>query len=153
MEKSPSPVYGARLELVYGLIAHRGFESLLLRQPMKSNKMISQKARIYALFCCPETEIFYMKTEDDFWYKMPLDRIRTLFWSVFRRIEDFFEGKQLKFTSKSFTNFSVRIWCFSRNVRTPDSGFFIFTYQRMEVKECREILMGLKIENSASRSR
>ena len=32
MEKSPSPVYGARLELVYGLIAHRGFESLLLRQ-------------------------------------------------------------------------------------------------------------------------
>ena len=31
MEKSPSPVYGARLELVYGLIAHRGFESLLLR--------------------------------------------------------------------------------------------------------------------------
>ena len=31
-EKSPSPVYGARLELVYGLIAHRGFESLLLRQ-------------------------------------------------------------------------------------------------------------------------
>ena len=39
MEKSPSPVYGARLELVYGLIAHRGFESLLLRQkktPLKS---------------------------------------------------------------------------------------------------------------------
>ena len=35
MEKSPSLVYGARLELVYGLIAHRGFESLLLRQ--KSN--------------------------------------------------------------------------------------------------------------------
>ena len=32
MEKSPSPVYGARLELVYALIAHRGFESLLLRQ-------------------------------------------------------------------------------------------------------------------------
>ena len=32
LEKSPSPVYGARLELVYGLIAHRGFESLLLRQ-------------------------------------------------------------------------------------------------------------------------
>ncbi len=32
MEKSPSLVYGARLELVYGLIAHRGFESLLLRQ-------------------------------------------------------------------------------------------------------------------------
>ena len=32
MEKSPSPAYGARLELVYGLIAHRGFESLLLRQ-------------------------------------------------------------------------------------------------------------------------
>ena len=31
-EKSPSLVYGARLELVYGLIAHRGFESLLLRQ-------------------------------------------------------------------------------------------------------------------------
>lgn len=31
MEKSPSPVYGARLELVYALIAHRGFESLLLR--------------------------------------------------------------------------------------------------------------------------
>ena len=31
VEKSPSPVYGARLELVYGLIAHRGFESLLLR--------------------------------------------------------------------------------------------------------------------------
>lgn len=31
MEKSPSLVYGARLELVYGLIAHRGFESLLLR--------------------------------------------------------------------------------------------------------------------------
>ena len=39
VEKSPSPVYGARLELVYGLIAHRGFESLLLRQkktPLKS---------------------------------------------------------------------------------------------------------------------
>ena len=35
MEKSPSPVYGARLELVYGLIAHRGFESLLLRQNKK----------------------------------------------------------------------------------------------------------------------
>ena len=32
VEKSPSPVYGARLELVYALIAHRGFESLLLRQ-------------------------------------------------------------------------------------------------------------------------
>ena len=32
MEKSPSPVYGARLELVYGLIAHRGFESLPFRQ-------------------------------------------------------------------------------------------------------------------------
>lgn len=31
MEKSPSPVYGARLELVYGLIAHRGFESLSFR--------------------------------------------------------------------------------------------------------------------------
>ena len=41
MEKSPSLVYGARLELVYGLIAHRGFESLLLRQkqhPTNSGK-------------------------------------------------------------------------------------------------------------------
>ena len=37
MEKSPSLVYGARLELVYGLIAHRGFESLLLRQNMCTN--------------------------------------------------------------------------------------------------------------------
>ena len=35
MEKSPSLVYGARLELVYGLIPHRGFESLLLRQKIK----------------------------------------------------------------------------------------------------------------------
>ena len=38
MEKSPSPVYGARLELVYGLIAHRGFESLLLRQTNKNHR-------------------------------------------------------------------------------------------------------------------
>ena len=37
MEKSPSPVYGARLELVYALIAHRGFESLLLRQIKRLN--------------------------------------------------------------------------------------------------------------------
>ena len=36
MEKSPSLVYGARLELVYGLIAHRGFESLLLRHKKPS---------------------------------------------------------------------------------------------------------------------
>ena len=39
MEKSPSPVYGARLELVYGLIAHRGFESLLLRQESHRNSI------------------------------------------------------------------------------------------------------------------
>ena len=41
MEKSPSLVYGARLELVYGLIAHRGFESLLLRQiePILMNRL------------------------------------------------------------------------------------------------------------------
>ena len=41
MEKSPSPVYGARLELVYGLIAHRGFESLLLRQiePIQKSRL------------------------------------------------------------------------------------------------------------------
>ncbi len=37
MEKSPSPVYGARLELVYVLIAHRGFESLLLRHKSPAN--------------------------------------------------------------------------------------------------------------------
>ncbi len=37
VEKSPSPVYGARLELVYALIAHRGFESLLLRQIKRLN--------------------------------------------------------------------------------------------------------------------
>lgn len=39
MEKSPSLVYGARLELVYGLIAHRGFESLLLRHDWVTKKM------------------------------------------------------------------------------------------------------------------
>ena len=39
MEKSPSPVYGARLELVYALIAHRGFESLLLRHNLRSRKV------------------------------------------------------------------------------------------------------------------
>ena len=62
MEKSPSPVYGARLELVYGLIAHRGFESLLLRhikehpliqkQPSKSEGcfcIYARKARYYGL--------------------------------------------------------------------------------------------------------
>lgn len=38
LEKSPSPVYGARLELVYGLIAHRGFESLLLRQAYENHR-------------------------------------------------------------------------------------------------------------------
>lgn len=41
MEKSPSPVYGARLELVYGLIAHRGFESLLLRFKSPENVVFS----------------------------------------------------------------------------------------------------------------
>ena len=42
MEKSPSPVYGARLELVYGLIAHRGFESLLLRHEKVPNRALFQ---------------------------------------------------------------------------------------------------------------
>ena len=42
MEKSPSPVYGARLELVYGLIAHRGFESLLLRQEKLGDDSVSK---------------------------------------------------------------------------------------------------------------
>ena len=46
MEKSPSLVYGARLELVYGLIAHRGFESLLLRQ-VKSYILISQNVAFF----------------------------------------------------------------------------------------------------------
>ena len=32
MEKSPSPAYGARLEIVLALKASRGFESLLLRR-------------------------------------------------------------------------------------------------------------------------
>ena len=45
MEKSPSPVYGARLELVYALIAHRGFESLLLRQ--KITLIICQRDFFY----------------------------------------------------------------------------------------------------------
>ena len=40
-EKSPSLVYGARLELVYGLIAHRGFESLLLRH-IKTSLLIKK---------------------------------------------------------------------------------------------------------------
>ena len=44
VEKSPSPVYGARLELVYALIAHRGFESLLLRQIKRLN------CEVYAVF-------------------------------------------------------------------------------------------------------
>ena len=44
MEKSPSPVYGARLELVYALIAHRGFESLPFRHAQYA------KARPYAGF-------------------------------------------------------------------------------------------------------
>lgn len=43
MEKSPSPVYGARLELVYGLIAHRGFESLLLRHSRNPHKCLQIK--------------------------------------------------------------------------------------------------------------
>ncbi len=43
VEKSPSPVYGARLELVYGLIAHRGFESLLLRQAKNPHKCLRNK--------------------------------------------------------------------------------------------------------------
>ncbi len=46
MEKSPSPVYGARLELVYALIAHRGFESLLLRH-VKDGKFFIRICRLF----------------------------------------------------------------------------------------------------------
>ena len=57
-EKSPSPVYGARLELVYGLIPHRGFESLLLRQ-MKEYPLIqkqpSKSEGCFCIFCFPGT--------------------------------------------------------------------------------------------------
>ena len=49
MEKSPSPVYGARLELVYALIAHRGFESLLLRQ-VKSYILRNQNVAFSYIF-------------------------------------------------------------------------------------------------------
>ena len=50
-EKSPSPVYGARLELVYGLIAHRGFESLLLRHKAEPwpFPLVTLSERVYFL--------------------------------------------------------------------------------------------------------
>ena len=54
MEKSPSPVYGARLELVYGLIAHRGFESLLLRQNSKISQVL-EMPRTW-VFLCPNLD-------------------------------------------------------------------------------------------------
>ena len=58
MEKSPSPVYGARLELVYGLIAHRGFESLLLRH-FYSNSQISKVLEIWEFsYFCPKCRAF-----------------------------------------------------------------------------------------------
>ena len=59
LEKSPSPVYGARLELVYGLIAHRGFESLLLRH---ENLVNNEFARFFLLskVQCKIYEIFWV---------------------------------------------------------------------------------------------
>ena len=57
MEKSPSPVYGARLELVYALIAHRGFESLLLRQENHVNRLFAWFLFYPALF--PDIKLVY----------------------------------------------------------------------------------------------
>ena len=53
-----------------------------------------------------------MKTEDDFWYKKPLDRIRTLFWSVFGRIKDFFEGKNKNIKQKVSQTFQPEFGAF-----------------------------------------
>jgi len=53
-----------------------------------------------------------MKTEDDFWYKKPLDRIRTLFRSVFGRIKDFFEVKNKNIKQKVSQTFQPEFGAF-----------------------------------------
>ena len=58
MERSPSPVYGARLELVYGLKAHRGFESLPLRHNRNIKKICSAKTPILSGFFAAQTPGF-----------------------------------------------------------------------------------------------
>ncbi len=50
MEGSPSPVYGARLESVYGVLPHRGFKSPTLRQPTNAPGHVPGAFFVFALF-------------------------------------------------------------------------------------------------------